>query len=83
MLMVDENHRGVSRSAHSAIQMLYTKGDRPRGHAERSGSTCNGGGRHEQKKRHRGSAGNSGPSTSRGNHGGVGEWFLVCIFVIL
>ena len=70
MLLVEENHAGASTSTHADNKMLYTEGDRPRGHSERGKSVRNGGGRREQGRRHRGGAdSNSGPSRSRGSRG--------------
>ena len=73
MLLVEENHTGVSTSMHANIKMLYTDANRPHSRGGRGGSTRNGGDRYEQNHRHRGGADNSGPSTSRGSQGGVGS----------
>ena len=44
MLLVEENHAGVSTSTHVDNNMLYTKEDRSRGRGGGGGSTRNGGG---------------------------------------
>ena len=70
MLMVEENHAGVSRSTQSNYRMLYMEADRPPGHGERGGSARNGGGRQEHNPRHNRHADSSSkPSTSRGSEG--------------
>ena len=72
MLIVAKNHVSGSRTTHSDSWMLYTKAELPRGHGGQGGSARNSGGRQEQESRHRGNADNSsGPSTSRGIHGGA------------
>ena len=67
MLLVEENHAGVSKSTHTNIKMLYVEEDRPRGGGGRGWSACNRGVRKEQDRRHNRNANiSSGPSGSRG-----------------
>ena len=56
MLLVEENHAGVSMSTHANNKMFYMEEDRLHGHGGRGGSTRNEGGRHEQNQRHGGVA---------------------------
>ena len=45
MLLVEENHTGVSMSTNTNNKMLYMEDDRPHGHGGRHGSALNGAGR--------------------------------------
>ena len=51
MLLVEENHAGVSTSTHTDSRMLYTEGERPCGRGGRGESVRNGGGRGDQGRR--------------------------------
>ena len=72
MLLVEENHAGVSKSTHTNIKMLYVEEDRPRGGGGRGWSACNRGVRKEQDRRHnRNADGSSEPSGFRESRGGT------------
>ena len=63
MLLIEENHAGVSTSTHTDNKMLYMEGDRPRARGGRGESVRNGGGRRDQGRRHQNDADiNFGPS---------------------
>ena len=67
MLLVEENHTGVSKSTHANNKMLYMEEDRPSG-----GSAHDGADRQEKNRRHGGDVdNNSRPSHSRGSQGGA------------
>jgi hypothetical protein len=69
MLLVEENHVGVSTSTHTDNKMLYMEGERPRGRGGRGRgeSVRNGGDR--QRRHERDADSNPGPSRSRGSRG--------------
>ena len=70
MLVVEENHVGVSTSTHADNKMLYTERDMPCGRGGRGESVRNGGGRWDQGRRHGSDAdNNSGPYGNRGSPG--------------
>jgi hypothetical protein len=69
MLLVEENHVGVSTSTHTDSKMLYMEGERPRGRGGRGrGESVRNGG--DRQRRHQKEANsNPGPSGSRGSPG--------------
>ena len=71
MLLVEENHTGVSTSTYANNKMFSAEAYRPRGRGVRGGSAHNGGGRQEQNQTHGGGAESSGPSRRTTGKGGA------------
>jgi hypothetical protein len=68
ILLVEENHVGATAmNAHTNNKMLYTEGQRPRGHGGRNESVSHGGNRQTRHQRDAGS--NPRPSGGRGSRG--------------